>query len=173
MALSLFGTRNLWDLNSLLSGPFPSNQTPGMFGSVDINDSPGTLTFKMDVPGVSAKDIKVQVNDGLMTVSGTRRYDKSMAEGGYFERSYGHFSRSFRLGDLADESNVLAALDLGVLTMTVPKFESESYVVPVVDKSLVEQSYHQDVVATDLPVDKSSPSSLRRSKRNMRELSTA
>lgn len=165
---SLFGNTNLWDLNALLSGPFPSTQHQGVFGSVDINDSPDTITFTMDVPGVSSNNINVLVNDGLMTISGTRSYDKSIVEGGYFERSYGNFSRSFRLGELADGSNVSAALDRGVLTLTVPKFESESYVVPVLDNVPVEQSdpWEAAAVATDLPVDNSTQSSLRRSKRN-------
>ena len=114
----------------------------------------------MDLPGVSADNIKVDINDNLLTVSAVRNNEQR--DNGYFERSYGTFSRSFRLGDMSDTSNVSASLNQGVLTIIVPKIESESYSIPVVNNSAESNE------PVDLSVERSNEHNLRRSPRNRR-----
>ena len=124
---------------------------------VDIDETTNNTLLKMDLPGVSADNIKVDIKDGLLTVSGVRNYDKDY---GYFERSHGKFSRSFRIGDTTDISNVSASLDQGVLTIIIPKIESESYSIPVHENS----KEHNNPV--DLSVEHSDKNNPRRSPRN-------
>lgn len=128
------------------------------FCPVDIDDNTDNTSLKMDLPGVSADNIKVDINDNLLTVSAVRNNEQR--DNGYFERSYGTFSRSFRLGDMSDTSNVSASLNQGVLTIIVPKIESESYSIPVVNNSAESNE------PVDLSVERSNEHNLRRSPRN-------
>lgn len=75
----------------------------------------------LELPGVSEDDISVSVDDGVVTVKGEKRSEKTEeGETWYFsERQYGAFSRSFRLPPEADPANVKADLHDGVLTLMV------------------------------------------------------
>ena len=157
MALSLFN--NFPDFSFTLPYFYRavSGEHTDMFGSVDIHETHENTTFKMDLPGISAEDINVQVNADLLTVSGSRNYEKT-EPGLYFERSYGNFSRSFHLPPNTDDTKVSATLDQGVLTIIVSKFESDSHTIPVIDNSKGD--------SINLDIDKSKTSQPRRSNRN-------
>ncbi len=77
----------------------------------------------VELPGVLEKDISLEVQDGVITLKGEKRErSEKKGETWYFsERSYGSFSRSFRLPPDADDGNVSATLEDGVLTVTVPR----------------------------------------------------
>ena len=109
------------------------------FCPVDIDDNTDNTSLKMDLPGVSADNIKVDINDNLLTVSAVRNNEQR--DNGYFERSYGTFSRSFRLGDMSDTSNVSASLNQGVLTIIVPKIESDLivFLLSIIQQNLMNQ----------------------------------
>lgn len=153
MALSLFNTD--YDL----FGPFfdrqhllPSQRGVsgssmrrfGSFGAVDLLQDTDSYTLTMDTPGMDVQDVKVQVHDGnLLTISGERSSERNEEDSNYYERSYGKFSRSFRLQDNADTSGLSAEMDRGVLTITVPKREPDppSIVdVPITSTSSLEDS---------------------------------
>jgi HSP20 family protein len=136
MALSLFNT----DYHDLF-GPFferheleaarravsgRSMRGFGSFGAVDLLQDSDSYTLTMDTPGLDVDDVKVQVHDGnLLTVSGERSSERTEEGSNYYERSYGKFSRSFRLLDNADTSGLSAEMNRGVLTITVPKREPD------------------------------------------------
>lgn len=136
MALSLFNT----DYHDLF-GPFferhqleaarravsgRSMRGVGSFGAVDLLQDSDSYTLTMDTPGLDVDDVKVQVHDGnLLTVSGERSSERTDEGSNYYERSYGKFSRSFRLLDNADTSGLSAEMNRGVLTITVPKREPD------------------------------------------------
>ena len=88
-------------------------------GASELSQTDTVYLLKMDLPGVTGDDLKVQVKDHghLLTVSGER---KSTCP---HSRSYGKFSRSFRLNDDADSEHLTAELVDGVLTVSVPKKE--------------------------------------------------
>lgn len=93
--------------------------------SVDILENENELVLTADLPGVSMNDIDVRIEDGTLTLSGERKFEKADEKAGYhrIERSYGSFKRYFALPDSVDAEKVAAAYDNGVLTVTLPKKE--------------------------------------------------
>jgi len=75
------------------------------------------------LPGLSEDDVHPEVEDSTLTVSGERRFDQDVDEGGFHrvERSYGNFSRSLTLPSGIDLEGVAAAFDRGVLEVRIPK----------------------------------------------------
>lgn len=95
--------------------------------AVDIEEQDDSCLVTADMPGLSQKDIKVTLQDGVLTLHGERKEEKSEKDkkGGNrrIERTYGAFSRSFTLPAGTDPEKVKAAYKDGVLTVTVPKAE--------------------------------------------------
>lgn len=93
--------------------------------SVDILENENELVLTADLPGVSMNDIDVRIEEGTLTLSGERKFEKADEKAGYhrIERSYGSFKRYFALPDSVDAEKVAAAYDNGVLKVTLPKKE--------------------------------------------------
>ncbi|GIW39822.1 MAG: molecular chaperone [Candidatus Binatia bacterium] len=92
---------------------------------VDIEETPDEYLIKAEVPGVSRDDVKITVENGVLTLQGERKQEKE-EKGRKFhrvERFYGSFLRSFTLPDNVDEEKVRAELKDGVLTVHLPKSE--------------------------------------------------
>lgn len=85
------------------------------------------FTIKADLPAVERKDIDINVENGVLTIKGERRYEKSADEEKEHRREsfYGLFSRSFALPDNVDESKITAESKNGVLTVHLPKTAPE------------------------------------------------
>ncbi len=79
--------------------------------------------INMELPGVDENDIDVSLDGNMLTISGEKRSEHEEKEKSYFfsERTYGAFQRSFRVPDDVDMSNIGAAFNKGVLTLTLPK----------------------------------------------------
>lgn len=79
--------------------------------------------ISMELPGVEEKDIDVTMHDGVLQVKGEKRNEREESGDTWFfsERSFGSFSRSFRLPPDADADKVEADLKDGVLTVSVKK----------------------------------------------------
>ena len=77
----------------------------------------------MELPGVSEKDVSVEVHDGVLTIAGEKSEDRSETRDGFFfsERTYGAFKRSFRLPKDVKEEAISASLEKGVLTLNLPR----------------------------------------------------
>ena len=97
--------------------------------AVDVQDTGDAFKINADVPGLKKEEIKVQVSpDHILTISGERKSEtKEEDKGGFvrMERTYGSFSRGFRLPEHADTSAIKAEMNNGVLQLTVPKKEIE------------------------------------------------
>lgn len=91
--------------------------------AVDIQEDEKSFTITADLPGVSAKDIEVHAENGMLTLRGERESEKKEEREGYkrIERSYGSFFRRFTLPDTADTDKIAAKTDNGVLKVTIPK----------------------------------------------------
>lgn len=91
--------------------------------AVDIEETEDAYVIHADVPGVPAKDIEINVENGTLEISGERKLEKAVDERGVrrFERVFGRFYRSFRLPESADVDNIRAKAEHGVLTIIVPK----------------------------------------------------
>ena len=88
---------------------------------VEVQENGKTYTITMELPGVEQKDVKVLVEDDVLTVSGEKHVERSDEKTHYSERSYGSFTRSFTLPADADRSAITAKFTKGVLTLEIPK----------------------------------------------------
>ena len=93
--------------------------------SVDISEDDKEWLVKTDLPEVKREDVKVTVEDGVLTITGERKFEKEEKNKKYHrvERAYGNFLRSFALPDGADGSKVAAEFKEGVLKVHLPKGE--------------------------------------------------
>jgi HSP20 family protein len=93
--------------------------------SIDVIETDDAVTLKAELAGMDPKDISIEVQDNILTVSGERRFEEEIKEDKYYriERRYGSFSRSISLPQVIDESKIQATYDNGVLEVSVPKAE--------------------------------------------------
>ena len=111
------------------SWPRPTIRTGQLLGvgdwhpRVDISENDGQYLVKADIPGVAKEDIKITVDNDVLTIQGERKQEQE-EENKHFhrvERFYGSFIRSFTLPDDADAAALKAAAQEGQLTVTIPK----------------------------------------------------
>lgn len=95
---------------------------------VDVDDFEDKLVVSAELPGIDEKDVDVSVSDDYLTIKGEKKSESERkSEGGYVkERTYGSFSRSFRLPESVDRSKIEGQLKKGVLTITLPKSKKSS-----------------------------------------------
>ena len=93
--------------------------------SVDINESNDAFMISADLPGIKKSDIEVKVEENTLILIANRHIDKSETNKKihYNERSFGTFSRSFKLPKAVKEEKITAKLDNGVLDVVIPKAE--------------------------------------------------
>ena len=92
--------------------------------AVDIHEEQSCYVISADIPGVDPASIEVTMENGVLTISGERRNERSEERGNgarRVERVYGSFFRRFSLPDSADADNVQARSQHGVLEVTIPK----------------------------------------------------
>ncbi len=89
--------------------------------AIDVRASESEVVFHCDVPGVKEADLDVSLENRVLTIKGTRKFDGSANEQVLLGRSYGPFSRAFTLPDTVDEEKLTANLADGVLTIRIPK----------------------------------------------------
>jgi HSP20 family protein len=91
----------------------------------DVVETKDAITIKVELPGMTEKDINVQMENGVITVRGERKLYHDLPEKGYrqIERFYGKFVRNFVLPPNVDFTKVTAAYTNGLLELVVPKKE--------------------------------------------------
>ena len=96
---------------------------PAFRPAVDIFEDAESITLAAEVPGMKPDDIKVHVENGVLTLSGERKLEKEEKKDNYhrIERSYGSFARSFVLPETVDADSVHAEAKDGVLRLRLPK----------------------------------------------------
>jgi HSP20 family protein len=93
--------------------------------TVDISETDSEYLIKAELPEVKKEEVKVTVENGVLTLQGERRQEKE-EKGKKFhrvERSYGSFVRSFTLPESVDDSAVKAEYKDGMLNLHLPKTE--------------------------------------------------
>jgi len=95
--------------------------------AVDLYEKDDHFMIKAELPGVNKDDIKIDLQDQLLTLSGERTYDNEIKEENYYrrERSYGKFQRAFTLPADVDSDKIKAEFKDGVLQIEVPKPEGK------------------------------------------------
>jgi len=92
---------------------------------VDISEDDKEYLIKAELPEVKKEDVKLAIQNDVLTISGERKYEKEEKGKKYHrvERAYGSFMRSFTLPEDADGSKVAAEYKDGVLKVHLPKAE--------------------------------------------------
>ncbi len=92
---------------------------------VDITEDEKEYLVKAEIPDMKKEEIKLNVHDDVLTISGERKYEKEEKGKKYhrIERAYGSFVRSFTLPEDADGTKISAEYKDGVLKVHLPKSE--------------------------------------------------
>jgi len=113
----LFGT--------LLDSPAGDTGGRRWVPAMDLVEEGEHYVLRADVPGVEEKDLSIEVEGGVLTVSGERRAEYAERKDGYYriERASGRFSRSLTLPEGIDPERIEASYEGGVLEVSIPKPE--------------------------------------------------
>ena len=88
---------------------------------VEVKENGSAYTVCVEVPGLDQNDVKVFVEDGTLTITGEKKIERHDEKTHYSERSYGSFTRSFRLPTDADPDRISARYAKGLLTLEIDK----------------------------------------------------
>ena len=118
------------EMNRLFQSFFDTPATSGGTGSLrrwhpamDLVETEDHFVLRADLPGVAESDVKVELEDNVLTLSGERRHEQEVKKGGYYriERASGAFARTLTLPEGVDAEAVEATFDKGVLEVRIPK----------------------------------------------------
>ena len=88
---------------------------------VEVQENGKTYTVTVELPGVDQKDVKVLVEDDVLTIAGEKNVERTDEKTHYSERSYGSFTRAFTLPSDADRNDISANFSKGVLVLRIGK----------------------------------------------------
>jgi HSP20 family protein len=93
--------------------------------SVDVSEDKNNVIIKAEMPGMKKDDVKISVQDNVLTLRGEKKHEKEEKDANYhrIERSYGSFCRSFQLPTSVKTDKIKANYKDGVLNITLPKTE--------------------------------------------------
>ncbi len=93
--------------------------------AMDLVETEDNLVLRADLPGMSEKDLTIEIKDGVLTISGERRAEHEEKGEGFHrvERSFGSFSRALSLPEGVNANQVAADFRDGVLEVRIPKPE--------------------------------------------------
>jgi HSP20 family protein len=122
------------EINRLFNTHFDA-PTPGNGGAVarrwtpamDLVETENEFVLRADLPGVDEQDVKIEIEDRVLTVSGERKAEREERKQGYYrvERSSGSFTRTLTLPEGVDPSAIKASFEKGVLEVRIPKPEEK------------------------------------------------
>jgi HSP20 family protein len=103
----------------------PELSTAAWVPVVDIFEEPDHLRIVAEIPGVKPENVKIAVEDNVLTIQGTKeQVAEERAEKVHrYERTYGAFERSFTLPGTVNAEAIKATYEHGLLTLTLPKLE--------------------------------------------------
>ena len=110
-------------LDDLFDDFAPMTKMPKLdIAKCDIYEKGGNVHIEMDVPGFNKEDIKLDVEDGILTIEATKNEEKEDKDKNYYrkERSFGTFKRQFTVGNIED-NQINAKFFNGVLKVSFPK----------------------------------------------------
>ena len=103
--------------------PFQGTAYP----KVNVYEYDDKVGVVAEIPGLDKKDLSVEVEDGVLTISGDKHglFDDKGAKVIRRELKHSSFKRSFELGELLDGDNIKASFKDGLLSIEIPKAETE------------------------------------------------
>lgn len=119
------------DFDQLFAEPFlrwpafrtrPMGESATYFPEIDVFEKDNRLVTKIDLPGMNKEDVKVEIDDGRLVISGERKTEAEEKKGSIYrcERSYGSFYRAIPLPAGARVEDVKATFAAGVLEVSIP-----------------------------------------------------
>jgi HSP20 family protein len=115
--------------NAFFDSPTPANggQTTlrRWIPAMDVVETEDHFVLRADLPGLSEKDVNIELEDSVLTISGERKAEHEQRNEGYYrvERASGSFSRSLTLPEGVNADGIQASFDSGVLEVRIPKPE--------------------------------------------------
>ena len=90
---------------------------------VDISETDNEFIIKAEIPEVSKEDLKVTVDNNVLTIRGERKQEKEEKDKKFHrvERYYGTFARSFTLPENVEQAKIEASFKDGMLNLRLPK----------------------------------------------------
>lgn len=119
------------EIDRLFDDAFPTRTENGDSGApvwaprADVSETEDAYVIHLDAPGLNKDEFNISWQDGMLTVSGERKWEDKEERENYvrIERSFGHFFRSFTLPNTIKSEEISGSYDNGVLTIRVPKAE--------------------------------------------------
>jgi len=101
----------------------PATPTGTWMPAVDVAQTPTEIVLTFDLPGMSPDDVKIELHDRTLTISGTREETRDEDHEGYHmrERVFGQFGRSFTLPFAVEPDEIRAEFPKGELHVHVPR----------------------------------------------------
>lgn len=96
------------------------NRVTGFTPLVDVHETEEEYLVKVDLPGVKADDVNVEVNENVLAISGSRVAEET-GQAQLVERPYGSFVRTLTLPQGVDSDSIEAGYQDGVLELRIPK----------------------------------------------------
>ena len=134
MAITRYSYRNPWQeldqltsrLGQVFSGGMPDSANGGSWlPAVNVEEKTEELVLTAEVPGMSADDIEIELENNILTIRGEKSFERTEGDDGkryhVWERRYGSFQRSFTLPRTVRGDDIQAEYDGGVLTIRMPK----------------------------------------------------
>ena len=112
--------------NSFFDAPTAAGNGPRRWvPAMDLVELDDHFVLRADLPGLGEDDVKIEIADDVLTLSGERRFEHETRKEGFFrlERGAGSFSRSLTLPEGVDPEAISASFDKGVLEVRIPKPE--------------------------------------------------
>ena len=93
--------------------------------AVDISEDKDNLYVDVEIPGMNKEDIKVSLENNVLSLKGEKKHEKEVREEDYhrWERRYGSFARAFELPVSIQSDKISASYENGVLRVALPKAE--------------------------------------------------
>jgi len=106
--------------------PVMSNNTSSM-PAVNIREDDKGFMLDLAVPGIDRKDLKIDINKDVLTISSETKNESEENRDGYKRKefSYSSFSRSFQIPENVNREKIEANYKDGILSVTLPKYEEE------------------------------------------------
>lgn len=101
-------------------------QHTGFVPQADVFETEEAYHIQLTVPGMNKEDLKVEVHEGILTISGERKLVQEDRKAHRVESYYGSFSRSFRIPEKAKSTEVDARYENGILHLSLPKDEEKT-----------------------------------------------
>jgi HSP20 family protein len=119
------------EMNRLFNTAFDTGGSSGpgtlrrWMPAMDLVETDEHFVLRADLPGMTEDDIKIELEDNVLTVSGERKSEHEETKEGYHrvERAFGSFARTLTLPKGVDAEKIVASFDKGVLEVRIPKPE--------------------------------------------------